>query len=151
MALMKKPPLPSLFLGAVVGGIIAMTMQGAGLHDVFNYAQNGFTIDSGNEDIDSLLNRGGIQSMMWTISLMLLALGFGGALERTGVLESIINSIVSRMKRFGALQASAIGTAFATNVVAGDPYLSIALPGRMFAPVYRGLGYSTKSLSLIHI
>ncbi|MCY1701575.1 Na+/H+ antiporter NhaC [Deinococcus sp. SL84] len=147
MALLKKPPLPSLFLGAVVGGIVAMALQGAGLHDVFEYAQNGFAIESGNAEIDSLLNRGGIQSMMWTISLMLLALGFGGALERTGVLESIINSIVRRIKRFGALQASAVGTAFATNVVAGDPYLSIALPGRMFAPVYRGLGYSTKNLA----
>ncbi|RTR27546.1 Na+/H+ antiporter NhaC [Deinococcus radiophilus] len=147
MALLKKPPLPSLFAGALVGGVIAMTMQGADLHSVFNYAQNGFSIESGNAEIDSLLNRGGLQSMMWTISLMLLALGFGGALERTGVLESIINSIVSRIRRFGALQASAIGTAFATNVVAGDPYLSIALPGRMFAPVYRGLGYSTKNLA----
>ena len=43
-------------------------------------------------DIDSLLNAGGIQSMMWTISLMLIALGFGGALERTGCLEAIITS-----------------------------------------------------------
>ncbi|WP_123575221.1 Na+/H+ antiporter NhaC [Luteococcus japonicus] len=147
LALAKKPPLPSLFLGGVIGGIIAMAMQGAGLHDVFVYAQDGYTIASGNDDIDTLLNRGGIQSMMRTISLMLLALGFGGALESTGVLERILTAVISPMKRFGSLQATAIGTAFATNVVAGDPYISIALPGRMYAPVYRGLGYSTKNLA----
>lgn len=73
--------------------------------------------------------------MMWTISLMLNALGFGGALERTGYLESIIQAIISRVKSFAAVQSSAIGIAFATNVVAGDPYISIALPGRMYAPL----------------
>ncbi len=45
------------------------------------------------------------------------------------------------------MQSSAIATAFATNVVAGDPYISIALPGRMYAPLYRGMGYSTLNLS----
>src|SRR5690606_30070094 len=95
----------------------------------------------------SLLARGGIQSMMWTISLVLIALGFGGALERTGCLETIINAIIARVRSFAGIQSAAIGTSMATNLVAGDPYLSIALPGRMYAPVYRGMGYSTLNLS----
>ncbi len=147
LAVLRQPPLPSLFAGVLLGGIVAMFQQGAGLHDVFSYAQSGYSIDTGIADIDALLNKGGIQSMMWTISLMLIALGFGGALERTGCLESIILSIVRRVKSFGAVQSSAIGTAFATNLVAGDPYISIALPGRMYAPLYRGMGYSTLNLS----
>ncbi|RJE79360.1 Na+/H+ antiporter NhaC [Paracoccus sp. JM45] len=147
LAIAKRPPLPSLFTGVLLGGIIAIFWQGAGLHDVFSYAQSGYTIETGVADIDSLLNAGGIQSMMWTISLMLIALGFGGALERTGCLEAIINAIISRVTSFSAVQSSAIATAFATNVVAGDPYISIALPGRMYAPLYRGMGYSTLNLS----
>jgi Na+:H+ antiporter, NhaC family len=147
LALMKQPPLPSLFAGVLAGALIAIFWQGAGVHDVFAFAQSGYSIDTGITDIDSLLNAGGIQSMMWTISLMLIALGFGGALERTGCLEAIIMAIVSRVKTFGAVQSSAIGTAFATNMVAGDPYISIALPGRMYAPLYRGMGYSTLNLS----
>lgn len=31
--------------------------------------------------------------------------------------------------------------------MAGDPYLSIALPGRMYGQAYRGMGYSTLCLS----
>nr|WP_249218939.1 Na+/H+ antiporter NhaC [Loktanella sp. SALINAS62] len=147
LAVTKQPPLPSLFSGVLAGGFVAIFWQGEGLHDVFTYAQSGFAIETGVSDIDSLLNAGGIQSMMWTISLMLIALGFGGALERTGCLEAIINAIIKRVSSFGAVQSSAIATSFATNVVAGDPYISIALPGRMYAPLYRGIGYSTLNLS----
>ena len=147
LALTKNPPLPSLFAGVLVGGAVAIFWQGYGLHDIFAFAQSGYSIDTGVADIDSLLNAGGIQSMMWTISLILIALGFGGALERTGCLEAIIQAIISKVSSFGAVQTSAIATSFATNMVAGDPYISIALPGRMYAPLYRGMGYSTLNLS----
>ncbi|MCE6949520.1 Na+/H+ antiporter NhaC [Cereibacter sphaeroides] len=147
LALTRKPPLPSLFAGVLAGALIAIFQQGAGVHDVFTYAQSGYVLETGVAEIDSLLNSGGIQSMMWTISLMLIALGFGGALERTGCLEAIITAIIARVKSFAAVQSSAIATAFATNLVAGDPYISIALPGRMYSPLYRGMGYSTLNLS----
>lgn len=147
LAVMKMPPIPSLFAGVVAGGATAMLAQGVGLHDVFTYANSGFSIDSGVAAIDSLLSRGGIQSMMWTISLVLIALGFGGALERTGCLETIIRTIMTRIHSFAGVQTAAIGTSMATNLVAGDPYLSIALPGRMYSPVYRAMGYSTLNLS----
>ncbi len=147
LALKKFPPIPSLFAGVVVGALTAMIAQGASLQSIFQYANNGYSIDTGISQIDGLLNRGGIQSMMWTISLILIALGFGGALERTGCLRTIIGAIQSKVKTFGGTQSAAIGTSFATNLVAGDPYLSIALPGRMFAPLYRGMRYSTLNLS----
>jgi NhaC family Na+:H+ antiporter len=147
LAIKKYPPLPSLFAGVVAGGATAMIVQGESLQSIFNFANNGYSISTGIGEIDSLLNRGGIQSMMWTISLILIALGFGGALEKTGCLKSIINAIKSKVSSFAGTQTAAIGTAFATNLVAGDPYLSIALPGRMYSPVYRGMGYSTLNLS----
>jgi NhaC family Na+:H+ antiporter len=147
LAVKKMPPIPSLFAGVVVGGIMAIVFQGQGMHDIFTYANSGYSIETGVSEIDSLLNRGGVQSMMWTISLVLIALGFGGALERTGCLEAIINAIMTKVRSFAGVQVSAIGTSISTNLVAGDPYLSIALPGRMYAPVYRGMGYSTLNLS----
>ena len=124
-----------------------MFMQGQSLQAVFDYANNGYAIQTNIVEIDSLLNRGGVQSMMWTISLVLIALGFGGALETTGCLRSIINAIKSKARTFAGRQIAAVGTAFSTNLVAGDPYLSVALPGRMYSPVYRGMGYSTLNLS----
>lgn len=147
LAAMKKPPIPTLFAGVLVGGLAAILAQGVSLHDVFQFSNSGYSIDTGVAEVDTLLNRGGIQSMMWTISLILIALGFGGALERTGCLQTIISAIISKVHSFKGIQTAATGTSFATNLVAGDPYLSIALPGRMYAPVYRGMGKSTLNLS----
>ncbi|SHI76179.1 Na+:H+ antiporter, NhaC family [Palleronia salina] len=147
LAVTKNPPIPSLFAGVLAGGLMAIMFQGEGLKSVFAYANSGFSIETGVSEIDNLLNRGGVQSMMWTISLILLALGFGGALERTRCLEAVIDKIIASVKSFAGIQTSATLTAAATNVVAGDPYLSIALPGRMYCPVYRGMGYSTLNLS----
>jgi NhaC family Na+:H+ antiporter len=109
--------------------------------------QSGYSLNTGIKEIDSLLNRGGIQSMTWVITLVIIALALGGALERTRCLEVIVEAILKRTRSFGSMQSAAIGTSIATNLVAGDPYLSIALPGRMFAPAYRGKGYSTLNLS----
>lgn len=147
LAVKRMPPIPSLFAGVLAGGVAAMITQGATLHELFTYSNSGYSIETGISEIDSLLNRGGIQSMMWTISLVLIALGFGGALEKTGCLETIISAIMTKVSTFSAVQTTAVCTSVATNLVAGDPYLSIALPGRMYAPVYRGLGYSTLNLS----
>jgi Na+:H+ antiporter, NhaC family len=143
LAVSRMPAIPSLFAGAVVGGIMAMMVQG----DLFVYANNGYAIETGVTELDSLLNRGGVQSMAWVITLVLIALGFGGALEQTRSLETIIETILQKVRSFAGLQTSAIMSSATTNLVAGDPYLSIALPGRMFAPAYRGMKYSTLNLS----
>ncbi len=147
LALKKMPALPSLFAGVVAGALLAIVMQGQTVHEVFGFMQSGFKIDTGVSEIDSLLNRGGIQSMTWVITLVLIALGFGGALESTRSLEVIVEAVLKRVRSFAGLQTSATLTSVATNLVAGDPYLSIALPGRMYAPTYRGMGYSTLNLS----
>lgn len=68
-------------------------------------------------------------------------------MELTGCLQAIIAKILSKVHSFAGVQTAAIATSTATNLVAGDPYLSIALPGRMYSPVYRGMGYSTLNLS----
>ena len=147
LALKKMPALPTLFAGALLGLATAMLSQGVGLQQAFEFMFSGYQIDTGVREIDSLLNRGGIQSMTWVITLMLVALAFGGVLERTGCLEVIVEKILSRSNSFGAMQSSAIATSAMTNVIGGDPYLSIALPGRMFAPAYKAKGYSALNLS----
>jgi Na+:H+ antiporter, NhaC family len=147
LAVMKMPAIPSLFAGVVTGAVMAMIVQGTALHDLFTYANSGYSIETGVAEVDSLLNRGGIQSMTWVITLVLIALAFGGALEKTKCLQTIMEAILDRTRSFRGLQTSAIASSAATNLVAGDPYLSIALPGRMFAPAFRGMGYSTLNLS----
>ncbi len=147
LAVRRSPALPTLFAGALTGAATAMVAQGASVHEIFTVMQNGFNSATGTASVDKLLSKGGIQSMMWTISLILIALGFGGILEQTRCLEVILHTIMVRVRDRFSLVAASTGSAVGTNLITGDPYLSIALPGRMFAPAFRGQGLSTLNLS----
>lgn len=147
LAFCKVAPIPALFSGVLAGGLVAFVSTDLGLHDLFVIAHSGYSIETGMAAMDSLLNRGGIMSMTWIIMLVIFALGFGGALERTRCLESLILALGRLVARFGAVQTSAIMSSFFTNVITGDPYLSITLPGRMYRHQYDHLGYSRLNLS----
>ena len=128
LAIKKFPAIPALFAGVVLGSIIAM-IQGVSFHNILSYAYDGYKIDTGLAELDSLLNRGGITSMNWVITLVLFALGLGGALERTKCLEVIMEKVLQRIKSFAGLQIFATTSSILTNGISGDVYLSIALPG----------------------
>ncbi|GAA0573709.1 Na+/H+ antiporter NhaC [Halomonas salifodinae] len=147
LAFFKVAPIPALFTGVMLGGGVAILTQGASFHDALTFAHGGYSIATGSETLDSLLNRGGVTSMTWVVTLMMFALAFGGALERTRCLEAIVGTIMKRLKSFRGLQTSAILTSITTNVVSGDVYLSIALPGRMYKPAYDQMGYSRLNLA----
>ncbi|OMH36266.1 Na+/H+ antiporter NhaC [Motiliproteus sp. MSK22-1] len=147
LAFFKVSPIPALFTGFVLGAFVAVYNYGYNLNEVLTFAHSGFKISTESPSLDSLLNRGGVSSMTWVVTLMMFALAFGGALERTRCLESVVQSIMHMTKGFRGLQSSAICTSIATNAVSGDVYLSIALPGRMYGPEYDKQGYSRLNLS----
>ena len=84
------------------------------------------------EVLTELLERGGLQSMNWTVSLIICALTFGGILERIGFLEVVLDTLLKNVKSAGALCASVVVSCFCTNLLTGDQYIAIVLPGRMF-------------------
>jgi NhaC family Na+:H+ antiporter len=143
----KVPAIPGLFGGALLGGIAAMAIQGASLGDVINALHYGYESSTGIAVIDDLLTRGGLDSMMWTISLILCAMTFGGVMEKTGMLESLASVILKFAKSTGLLVTSVIVTAIGMNVLAGDQYLSIVIPGRMFKQAFDDRGLAPKNLS----
>ncbi len=147
LAFYKIAPIPALFVGFVLGAGVAVHNYGYNLNDILTFAHSGYKIETGSAALDNLLNRGGVTSMTWVITLMMFALAFGGALERTGCLEAVVNAVMKSTRGFKGLQTNAILTSVATNAVSGDVYLSIALPGRMFGPQYDKLGYSRLNLS----
>ena len=147
MVAMKVPAIPGLFIGTLLGGVAALIFQGASIGDVFNAMQNGVTSETGNEILDTLLTRGGLQSMMWTISLIMSALTFGGILEKTGMLESIAKRVLKYAKSTGSLVTATILTSIFTNILAGDQYLSIVLPGKMYKEEYHKRGLAPRNLS----
>jgi NhaC family Na+:H+ antiporter len=149
IVVMKTPAIPGLFGGALLGGVFGMIFQGATLGDVVGALHYGFEISTGMEALDSLLNRGGMDSMMWTISLILCAMIFGGVMEKTGMLQAIAGGILKIANSTGNLVVATIITAILMNMGAGDQYLAIVIPGRMFKDAYDERGLAPKNLSRV--
>lgn len=147
MVAKKVPAIPGLFIGTLLGGLAAMIFQGASFASVTDAMQYGVVSETGNALIDELLTRGGYQSMMWTISLILAALTFGGVLEKTGMLDTIGKVILKYAKSTGALVTATIFTSIFTNVLAGDQYLAIVLPGKMYKDEFHKRGLAPRNLS----
>ena len=108
---------------------------------------DGYTADSGNTFLDALLSKGGMSSMLNTVWLIICALGFGGVLERTGILEHLLNLTLRGVHSLFGLVATTVGTCIGTNILAADQFIAIALPGRMFSKAWQRQGLSRLNLS----
>lgn len=147
MVVFRWPALPSLLGGATLGGVFAVVVQGVGPGEVLAAAYSGFRSDTGVEAVDTLLSRGGMEGMFSTLALILCALGFGGVLERTGMLQALASAILRLARSTGSLVLSTLLTCLTMNVVAPDQYLSIVVPGRMYREAYLARGLHPKNLS----
>lgn len=146
-AVKRIPAIPSLLLAAAFGCIIAMIAQNATISEVLNALQYGYEADTGNAIADKLLNRGGINSMMWTISLIMFALAYGGILEKCGFVEVLLGGLVKRTKSIAGLVAAEMVTGILCDIVLTDQYLAILVPGRMFQKSFDEKGLSRSFLS----
>ncbi len=143
----KMPAIPGITVGVLSGIIIAVGLQGADFSQLANAAFNGFSASSGNEDVDSLLSRGGMDSMMYTISLVIIAMMFGGVMERTNQLKVIADKVLTLAKSTGSLILSTVLTGIASNMVLCDQYMSIVMGARSYAQAYRDRGLAPENLS----
>src|SRR5690554_4938241 len=163
MAMLRFPAYPTILLGALLGGVFAVVFQPelvialadnadiprpmALLSKTWKALFEGYQSQTGNAAVDDLLSRGGMISMLNTVWLIVCALGFGAVMEKTGLLERMIRSVLARAKSAGSLIAATIATAFGTNVVAADQYMAIVLPGRLYQPEYERRGLAPVNLS----
>lgn len=150
MAALKKPAIPTLFGGVLIAGVLALIYQdGVTVADVLSAMHYGYEVDTGVDIVDSLLSKGGLDGMMWTISLIIIALSYGGVLEKISALEIIIEKILTLVKSVGGLIASNIVMCISANALLGDQFLGIIVPGRMYREAYRKKGIHPKTLSRV--
>lgn len=143
----KIPAIPGIFAGIVLGAILGMIFQGATLGDILNVGFSGFVSQSGIEAIDELLTAGGLEAMMYSISLTILAMMFGGIMEMTGQLEVIVSRLLRFVKSVSSLITLTVLTCFFSNVTMPEQYISVVVPGRMYAKAYRDMNLHPKTLS----
>jgi len=164
MAVTRCSPFTTIFIGALVGGLLAAVMSPARViafanvepgtwsgialvKGVWLALADGYQASTGHAAIDRLVTRGGMASMLNTIWLIITALAFGGVVEKAGMLDRIITPIVEKAKSGVRLVATLVGSVFATNVATADQYIAIVLPGRMFKKAFLERGYPPYVLS----
>ncbi|MDZ7769146.1 MAG: Na+/H+ antiporter NhaC [Woeseiaceae bacterium] len=165
MAYKKVPPLPTILFGALLGGFLAIVLQpdvvlefadSPGLpvalaltKGVWLALADGYTSNTGVAEVDDLLSRGGMSSMLVTIWLILTALAFGAVLEHAGMLKRLIESSLKAAKSTGSLIMTVVLSCIGINIVAADQYIAIVLPGKMFKAEFLRRNLDPKNLSRV--
>lgn len=144
---MRKPSVPTIAIGALLGAIWAAVFQGMNFADALGTAYNGFSIDTGIKFMDELLNRGGIQGMLGSVVVIILGLGFGGLLEHLGVLKVIVSKFQQKLTSAGNVTFSTIIVAFLASVFGCAMYVSLILTPKIMEKSYDKLGIDRRVLS----
>lgn len=163
LAIRKFPAYPTILIGALVGALFAVLFQPdsvvrlagndaltrpmALLAGSWTALFDGYKGDSGNAALDDLLNRGGMVSMLNTVWLVFCAMSFGAVMEKVGLLDRLMRSVLSMARSTGSLIVATLATSFGTNVLAADQYLAIVLPGRIYRSEYEKRGLAPENLS----
>jgi NhaC family Na+:H+ antiporter len=133
--------------GVFLGSLLSLLLQDASLAEALTAINYGFSGESSVAAVNDLLNRGGIQSMMWTFSLSFIALSLGGALDEMGYLSVIVEGILSKVRSAAGLMTAAVLTAIVGNAAMGEAYLSIILNGRLYHKAFEKVGLRRSMLS----
>ena len=145
----KVPAIPGLFVGTMLGGVAAVFFQKVSFSKFLTALQLGYVSNSGNQFVDDLLTRGGMNSMMWTVTLIISALFFGGAMERAKMLSAVANKVLEIAQSTGSLILATVITSIATNILAAEQYLSIVITGRIYKDAYASRNLHPTTLSRV--
>ena len=162
LTIRKVPPYLTIFLVALGTGVLGCITQpdvvdafvggDAGrlrtsIEAIYSAMGSGFESTSGNATIDGLFSGGGMAAMLPTVWLILAALSFAAIMEEAGFLDRLIEPLVRRASSAAGLILSVVATCLGLNVVAGDQYVAVVLPSRVFRVVFAKRGLAPRMLS----
>lgn len=165
MAFAKVPPLPTILFGALLGGVIAIVLQpdvviafanspelSPGLamtKGVWLALADGYVSTTGVAEVDDLLSRGGMSSMLTTIWLVMTAMAYGAVLEHAGMLNRLVQGALRAANTTGSLVMTVVLSCIGINIIAADQYIAIVLPGKMFKAEFKRRKLAPKNLSRV--
>jgi NhaC family Na+:H+ antiporter len=147
LSVMRVPAIPSMIAGVLAASVVSIIFQGSSITEVLNAINYGYTSETGVLAIDELLNRGGIQRMMWTFSMAFIALALGGTLDELHFLEVLVEKITKRIKRAASLITVTIISGIVANLALSTAYLSIILNGKLYLKAFEKKGMQHRMLS----
>ena len=132
---------------SLLGAATAFAVQGSTITDIMQSMSAGFVSETDVEFLDGLLSRGGIESILAIIALVIIATALGGILEETGAFKVLVGSMISRIKRPSSMVAGSLGAGFTVAFASGEQYVSILLPARAFVEPYQKMGLAPVNLT----
>ncbi len=145
----KKPTIPGMLFSSFIAGILAVVFQKASITDIATALNTGYVAHTGVEQVDQLISRGGMMSMMETQLVAFTAFSFGGIMQRTGMLQVILDKVMKFANKVWSIVLTTISVSIVTALVTGSSYLSMIIPGELLAPIYKKKGLAAKNLSRI--
>ena len=148
VCILRIPGLVGVAVSIAVGVIFALIFQVPyAMADLFSILHYGPSIVTGNEFVDTALAKGGLDNQLWTISLVILAVSFGGALERCGSVERLFAGLKHSLHKVGTLTGCTLLTSIFCDAVMCDQFLGIGIPAPLYADKYDEMGLARNMLS----
>lgn len=150
VCVLKMPGLIGITISVAVATLFAVFFQGGynNVGDVFDMLHYGLSIETGNDVADTILSKaGGMDGTMWTINLILLALAYGGALERCGCVERLFGGIKHKIHSVSSLILATLLTSIFCDATMCDQFLGIGVPAPIYVDKYDELGLGRNMLS----
>jgi len=147
LAFRKIPAVPGIAIGILAAAILGVLFQGNSFGSLLSAAYGGYASNSGVEAVDNLLTKGGFSSMMYTVSLVICAMMYGGIMEKTNQVRVVVDVILKKAKTSGSLITATVLTGIGSNLILCEQYMSIVMTGKMYAQAYQDKGLHPKNLS----
>ena len=147
LLLLKVEAIVALGISAVAAGAVSVFWQGASLQSVIQVAYNGYSTGIENGILQTILNRGGMSSMLQYVAIICFAVGMGGMLEKLGVLENILEMIVSHIRSDGTLILATLLVGYVVSLISCSQPMAHVLTGRLMAPLFKDRKIAPEILS----
>jgi NhaC family Na+:H+ antiporter len=147
LTFLRKPIIPGMIISSTVALLLAAFFQGKSLALGMEYCVSGYKSSTGMPIVDELLSRGGLQEMMRISLIAFCAFAFAGIVQKAGMLDLLLEKILQFAKTNARLIASAVTAALTTAIVTGSAYLSVLIPGELFAPAFKSKNLAAKNLA----
>lgn len=147
LLLCKVNAIVSLGLSAVCAGAVSFFYQGATLQSIIRVAYNGYSTQIEEAILKTILNRGGMSSMLQYVAIICFAVGMGGMLDCLGVLGNILNAITGRINSDGSLILASLLVGYVTSLISCSQPMSHVLTGNMMKPLFKARRVAPEILS----
>ena len=149
LALRKVNAIYTIIATILTALVITYTHSSPSVQALGGYFFGGYKLAEGMDLglVSRLVTRGGMESMFFSQTIVILALSLGALLNGLGVLPALLSGIAHLLTTVGRATFTAAATAFGINFLIGEQYLSLLLTGNTFRPVYERLNLHQRNLS----